>query len=92
MSAHFRWVTPLLLTSLTACSTLAPFEAAQPADDEYAVCYTDLGATPKEIEKVIAPECPANTAPHFLRQGFNLSSCPLLTPIRVDFNCAAPAK
>jgi hypothetical protein len=79
----------IVLTGLAACSTVAPFEAAQPADDEYSVCYARIGATPQQVQQLIVPECGAGTEPRLVSQGMDLGACPLFTPIRAVFKCAA---
>jgi hypothetical protein len=80
----------VLALGTTSCGLFTPFEAAQPTDDTYAVCYSTLGATAQEVEQLAANECPAGAKPHLVRQGANLVVCPLLTPIRAVFTCAKP--
>lgn len=80
----------LLLVALAGCSTIAPFEAAQPADNQYAVCYNRMGATPQQVRSIAGLECTGGAKPHLLRQEMNLSACPLLTPMRAIYACVAP--
>ena len=80
----------LLALGASSCGLFAPFEAAQPKDDQYAVCYSTLGATAPEVEALAAAECPAGAKPHLVSQSANLMVCPILTPMRVVFACAKP--
>lgn len=79
----------LPLLALAGCSSLAPFETVQPAEDEHAICYSRLAATPDQVREVAAGQCTAGTEPRLLGQGMNLAACPLLTPIRAIFACQA---
>jgi hypothetical protein len=87
-----RATAPVLLLGLSACGTLTPFGTA-PADTPgvtaptVAICYNRLGATPKEVEAAAAPDCGPKTQPRFVEQEWNLSACPMLTPIRATFAC-----
>ena len=80
----------LLALGATSCGLFAPFEAAQPKDERYAVCYSTLGATAPEVEAIAAAECPAGAKPRLVSQSTNLPVCPILTPMRAVFACAKP--
>ncbi|HXP32196.1 MAG TPA: hypothetical protein VN832_13965 [Stellaceae bacterium] len=89
MTPRRRLMALTVLIGLAACSTIAPFEAAQPADDEYAVCYARIGATPQQVRQLVVPECAAGSEPRLVSQAMDLAACPLFTPIRAVFKCAA---
>jgi hypothetical protein len=97
MAATLRLLRLLpLLIVLPSCSALAPSEAAPAvvvADENAAptvgVCYSRLAATPAQIADTAAQECVPGTTPRLMSQEYNLSRCPVLTPIRATFTCVA---
>ena len=85
------------LLSLAQCSGwLPPFETVPPpasADSEatrVAVCYNALTASPEQLLGVATASCGAGATPRPVGRDLTLSYCPLFTPARATFACAAP--
>ncbi len=85
------------LLSLAQCSGwLPPFETVPPpasADSEatrVAVCYNALTASPEQLLGVATASCGAGATPQPVGRDLTLSYCPLFTPARATFACAAP--
>ncbi len=85
------------LLGLAACGWLPPFETVPPAAadsqsevTQVAVCYNALTATAERVRNVAAASCGPGTVPQRVDHDLTLDHCPLLTPERATFNCAAP--
>jgi hypothetical protein len=94
MAAVLRVAPLLALLVLPACSQLAPVEAAPAATGDaeansVGVCYSRVASTPAQIADAAARECLPGTTPRLVGQDFNMSLCPVLTPIRATFACVA---
>ncbi len=85
------------LLGLAACGWLPPFETIPPTAEgdqgdvtQVAVCYNALTATTEQVRDVAAASCGADTVPQPVGHDLTLDHCPLLTPARATFTCAAP--
>lgn len=85
------------LLSLAQCSGwLPPFETVPPpasADSKetrVAVCYNALTASAEQLLGVATVSCGPGAPPQPVGRDLSLSYCPLLTPARATFACAAP--
>ena len=58
-----------------------------PANAPVSVCYSRLAAGPDQIKAVAASECGKGETPKLVDQGFDITACPLLIPIRATFTC-----
>jgi hypothetical protein len=95
-----RAALPLLLViGLARCGEwLPPFETvplpASPGDSSGAmrvgVCYNFLTTTADEVRGIAAASCGPSTTPQPTERDVSLNYCPLLTPTRATFTCAAP--
>jgi len=89
-----------VLLGLAQCSGwLPPFETVPPTatsggDSDavrVAVCYNRFTASPEQLLDVATASCgPGATPPKPLGRDVTLNFCPLLTPSRATFACAAP--
>lgn len=81
-----------LLLALSGCSALAPFETTpsltESPDTEtvVAICYNRLAATEQQMRDAAAQACTGGT-PRPVRKEWDLSHCPLLTPVSATFAC-----
>ncbi len=83
---------------LAACGSLVdPFEGVPPpnappgiaADSQrIAICYNKMFSTPEQIRAAAVEACGPNTEPQLIGQDMKLY-CPVLTPVRAHFVCAA---
>jgi hypothetical protein len=98
--ARFRLalVYPILLC-LTQCSGwLPPFETVPPtagdagAATRVSVCYNGLTSSSERLLNVAAASCGPGTTPQPAGRDFTLSYCPLFTPARATFTCAASSE
>jgi hypothetical protein len=88
----------LLLLALVRCSGwLPPFEtvplppsAEQSGQARVAVCYNSLTATADQVHGVAVQSCGSGSAPQPVERDISLNYCPILTPSRATFACAAP--
>jgi hypothetical protein len=85
------------LLSLAQCGGwLPPFETvASPASGDsaatrVAVCYNALTASPEQLLDIATASCGPGEPPQRVGHDLTLSYCPLLTPARATFACAAP--
>jgi len=83
-----RGLIALIVGVQSACTSLGPFEGPQPNADERALCYSSAATTPDQLRTTARDACGGGAA-QFLHQETNLSACPLLTPIRLNFTCSA---
>ena len=84
MAGHGRRFLPVIL-ALAGC---AAFEGPEPSASENSICYTRLETSLDQLHALAAQAC-NGAAPQFLREGIDLSACPLLVPERARFTCAA---
>ena len=84
------------LLSLTQCGLLPPFETVPPAASgdsggtRVAVCYNALTASSEQLLGVATASCGPGAPPQPVGRDITLTFCPLLTPARATFACAAP--
>jgi hypothetical protein len=93
-----RCLAVLALASVTACGSLVdPFEGVPPLDAppgiaadslRIAICYNKMFSTPEQVRTAAAPACGPNTEPQLIGPDMKLY-CPVLTPVRAHFLCAA---
>lgn len=85
----------VLILALAGCSQLAPTEAA-PATagtsgtTNVGVCYSSAASTPSQVTALATDECPAGMKAQLVDQDWNLTACPVLTPVQATFACAKP--
>jgi hypothetical protein len=88
----------LMLLGLAGCGEwLPPFETVPlpaPAEDKsgairVGVCYNFLTTTAEEVQGVAAASCGPTATAQPLERDISLNYCPVLTPTRATFTCAA---
>ena len=62
--------------------------AEDPTLAPISVCYNKLASAPDQVLAIARQECGKNVPPRLVEQRWDLTSCPLLTPIRATFKCA----
>lgn len=77
----------LTLALAAALSGCGAFEGPQPSATEHSLCYTSTATGADELRNLAKEAC-GGSAPQFLKQGMDLSACPLLVPERAYFSCA----
>jgi hypothetical protein len=92
MLRFLRALAPALLLGLAGCGALTPYGAAPAATPgvtapTVAVCYSRLGASAEAVEAAAAQDCGPKTRLKLIEQEWNMSACPVLTPIRATFAC-----
>jgi len=94
-----RFALPVLLLGLARCGGwLPPFETVPlpaPTDDtsgamRVGVCYNFLTTTADAVRGLAAASCGPTAKPQPVERDVSLNYCPLLTPTRATFTCAAP--
>jgi hypothetical protein len=72
-----------LLMALVQCSA---FEGPAPSTQTHSLCYNRMSTSREQLRALAATTCNGGT-PHYLAQSLDLSACPLLVPMRLNFAC-----